>query len=523
MRRSNALLISLLAWGLVLALMPGAWALAADPLGEVEPNDSCVSAQALGAVGAGLTLAGTLEVDPNLDFFRVTAPPGAFLELTLRGAASASGTLPDPYLGVFSADCSGVIAISDDSQGSLDSLLRLTAPDDGELVIAATSCCDPEFTSGGGSSGTYTLAVVELTPIGSIGGQVVDAATGGPPDPTGGPVAVRLFECFDEACEGNSEVAFLTADEQGRFAFGGTVGVPPLVAGRYLLIVGANLYEQFIGAPFIAGPGEEVDLGTIALTPIPLIGSAGARLVDGVTGKPLRGDAAPFAFAHLLRLNDEGFFEFVAAALPAPDGGVSFSPGLQQTPMRPGTYIIIGFAEQYTQAESAPFSLGEGESLDIGDLALQPNPVRVINPVMCEGIPPWGGTCRYSVTLVNSQSRSISLKAWSVINISQPQGSLSFSTFQAQTARTHRIARGRQQRAPFQIWIPRDVPVGTVICPVIFVADNESGFYFKPDLVFGLPCTVKEAGGGFRTVTAEEGRAMQQAALGAPAAVRSRR
>ena len=55
-----------------------------------------------------------------------------------------------------------MIAISDDSNESLDSRLRLTVPDGGGLVLAATSCCDPEFITGGSTSGTYTLALREL-------------------------------------------------------------------------------------------------------------------------------------------------------------------------------------------------------------------------------------------------------------------------------------------------------------------------------------------------------------------------
>jgi len=145
-----------------------AWAAAED----IEPNNSCATAQPLGSLADG-TINGSLT-QGDVDFFTVTGlDPALSLDITLTGESGSTGTeaLGDPYLGVFSSSC--VLLGSNDDYDGLNSRLQIQPPTDGVLILAATSCCDVEFL-GSGSSGSYRLQISEYVPPPSISGIVLD-------------------------------------------------------------------------------------------------------------------------------------------------------------------------------------------------------------------------------------------------------------------------------------------------------------------------------------------------------------
>jgi hypothetical protein len=156
-RTSRAWTLAVLVLGGVLGLFPSVYGQGV----EQEPNHPCPAAQAFGAVSLPFAVDGSLDStpdSPDLDFLSFTGTPGAAVRVDLEGAATGSGTLPDPYLGFFDSTCQ-LVAANDDYQ-SLNSRLLLTVPADGIFILGATQCCDSEFLGGG--LGTYRMTIAPL-------------------------------------------------------------------------------------------------------------------------------------------------------------------------------------------------------------------------------------------------------------------------------------------------------------------------------------------------------------------------
>ena len=237
---------------------------------DIEPNDSCVAAQDVGAVDGDdlLIVTGSLDTppeEPDVDFFRLQAPPGVTLVAELDGEATGQGTLPDPFLGAFDADCD-LIDINDDA-GTLNSRLLIVVPDDGVIILAASSFPDDEFTGAGDTSGSYELSISQAPPpIGSIAGRVVDATSGLPLSGRSAPFAfVALLRCDAEECL--ELVAEEAAGRGGRFRFERDLADRPLLAETYQVIAVADEFEETATEPFDVAEDEDVDLGDIALEP----------------------------------------------------------------------------------------------------------------------------------------------------------------------------------------------------------------------------------------------------------------
>jgi hypothetical protein len=159
--------------------------------------------------------------------------------------------------------------VNDDS-GTLNSRLRFVVPDDGIVILAASSCCDEQFTGAGFSSGSYELSVFPAPPdIGSIAGRVVDAVTGEPLPGNSPPFAVvELYRC-----EGGECLEFVDAqgtDDEGRFRFETDFDGGPLPVGTYQVRAFAEEFEEAATEPFDVAEGEDVDVGDIALGPAPI-------------------------------------------------------------------------------------------------------------------------------------------------------------------------------------------------------------------------------------------------------------
>jgi hypothetical protein len=98
------------------------------PLGfgqEIEPNNTCPTAQDVGAVAFPLTRDGSLDSTPetlDVDFFRFTGTPGSAVKVDLEGQDTGQGTLGDPFLGLFDSNCN-LLALDDDGSGTLKRLV----------------------------------------------------------------------------------------------------------------------------------------------------------------------------------------------------------------------------------------------------------------------------------------------------------------------------------------------------------------------------------------------------------------
>jgi hypothetical protein len=240
---------------------------------EVEPNDPCAEAQGVGAIDVTgvFSVQGSLDtppVEPDIDFYRFSATPGAQVVADHEGQDTGAGTLLDPLLGLFDSDCN-LLASDDDGGVGLNSRARFDVPQDGVFVLAASSCCDDQFTGDGSESGTYQLTISPPPPaIGSISGRIVDARTGEPLPGNEPPFAsAELFLCEGGSCE---NVSFQSADGEGQFRFERDFNDQPLPVGTYQVIASAEEFEQAETDPVEVGEGDEVDVGAIPLQPTPI-------------------------------------------------------------------------------------------------------------------------------------------------------------------------------------------------------------------------------------------------------------
>ena len=235
---------------------------------EDEPNHPCPTAENFDSVALPFTLNGSLDStpeSPDVDFFRFSGTPGAFVRVDLEAADTGNGTLGDPFLGLFDSACN-LTALNDD-RGTLNSRLVFAIPADGIFILAATVCCDSSFTGGG--VGTYQLTITRFSTIGRIHGRIVDAITADPlPGDTDPFAFVQLLRCDDSGCfeVSNSQ----PADTQGRFQISLDFEGQPLEVGTYQVVIYANQYHLGQTDPFGVVEGEHRDVGEVRLRPFPV-------------------------------------------------------------------------------------------------------------------------------------------------------------------------------------------------------------------------------------------------------------
>ncbi len=279
-------------WILVSLLLPGMAVSVNSALGqtaEQEPNNSCLSAQTLGSPGAlPASVSGSLDpesgvVPPpsDVDFFALNFAPGQRIRVDLLGAPSGAGDLPDPYLGFFDSSCT-LVAANDDSALGLESRLDIEAPADGVVILAATGCCDGEFSAGHGYAGTYVMAIQDPpASIGSISGRVVEAGSGRPLSGSEVPYpVVELTSCGQAGC--SQIVANSVPDANGAFLFTTNFEGLPLDVGEYSLYVYVldYTYDATQAGPFLVSEGEDRDVGELFLEPPPFTFGPAAPCAD---------------------------------------------------------------------------------------------------------------------------------------------------------------------------------------------------------------------------------------------------
>lgn len=455
--------IFLLALALCLAFAP----LARAQEVEVEPNHPCSAAQDI-TVSSSLTIDGSIDT-PDVDFYRISAPPGSVLRVSLEGASSGQGTLPDPILGAYSEDCSTFLRYDDDSGAGLNSFFELPAAS-GTVVLAAGSYGDFSFSGYGYYSGSYRLTVEQdAGPARSISGRAVDSETGSPLSGAN----VALSRCHDGYC--GEFVGWAYTDFQGGFLFeNGAFNVySPLTAGDYQVRIERYNYEV-AQVGFSVSGGEELDLGDIGLVPFPRVGSIRGRLIDAVTGAPLPGYPEPYAWIELLYC-DWFHCSTVRYVSVGPDGTFLIEGDAFQ-PLLPGTYKIFVHADQYESAASEPFEVANREHFDLGDFAVKSFPVRIYLDQPCGPIPAAGGSCQFKMRVVNGSPSRFVGEAWSIVSgnwLGTPAG---YTTFQTGNPRGISLASGASATVPLSFFVPAEVSNGAYICAEGFAALRPHSF-----------------------------------------------
>lgn len=249
---------------------------------EAEPNNSCDTAQAAGNGAFPFTLTGSLDPTlqaPDIDYYLFTGTPGDLLEAAMLGAHDAQGTLASPWLLVLDSTCN--LIFGDGSAFNATNRMAFSVPEDGIFIVAASADCDWDL-AGSHSPGSYRIEVGVRQTI-SVAGQVVDAETGETVSASltlAGPVGMQ-------DCWGYDELAFADSDGDAGFLFDQDQNLgTPLVAGSYQVRSIDAVYQGHTPY-FDVAPGQQLDLGGIALQPRHFIGSLSGRLVDAATGGPL--------------------------------------------------------------------------------------------------------------------------------------------------------------------------------------------------------------------------------------------
>ena len=142
-------------------------------------DDYLGAEETTGTVAVGGSVTGNLEVDNDVDWFRVRLEEGKSYRVSMRGAESGGGTLADPFLAIGYAE-----SFTFTDYGIGEEVLRnddkSESEKDSELVLSVTRTHDTWIsaaTSGAGT-GTYTIEVEEVTT--SMGQRANSPATGGP-------------------------------------------------------------------------------------------------------------------------------------------------------------------------------------------------------------------------------------------------------------------------------------------------------------------------------------------------------
>jgi hypothetical protein len=483
---------------------------------DIEPNDTCASAQDLGAINATLAITGALTStpeSPDVDFFRVTAPPLSGLVIDLEGQSTGRGTLGDPYLGWFSSDCQ-LQAANDDFGGSFNSRLYLTVPADGSVVIGATACCDGGFAGGG--VGSYTLTVAPIAYVQSISGRIVDANTGTPlPSNDRLSVSVELRACDGDYCY--RSLAYQNTDADGRFRFERDFSGQPLVAGNYRIAVSATNYVTAESETFTAEADQAFDLGDFELAPVPLVGSISGRVVDAVTGAPLRGNTRPFAQVELRPCEEYGcYYGAVASAATDADGRFRFVRDYYGNPLPARRYQVVVTANQYEDLQGEQFDVADGQHLDLGALRLRSHPLRFTEVRPCGNLPLEGGDCAYSVRVTNGLSTTLEGGVWSLVSMLDETTGSTRPLFQAGNPVGVNLAPGSSQVVHFQFNVPESAPDNRPICAEV-IGGRAPTPYFNAVGRADLFCITKGTT-GFAVLSDAEANAVQRPQAGGLAA-----
>ena len=463
-----------LAVGLAIAAASGAWA--QTPVTEAEPNATCVAAQDLTQTPLPLVASGSLQTppaSPDVDFYRLSATPGDLVRINVDGQSVYPLTLGDPLLGVFDSSCN-LIATGDDWRGP-DPQVYVEVPSDGVLVPAVTSNYDWDFSGDGSWAGTYRLRAQREALARAITGRVVDGKTG---QPLAG-ANVQLYRCAN-GCDGAGGAL---TDETGAFRF--ATGEPtldgPLLAGTYQVAVYRSSYIPYEPEePHTLVEGQELDLGDVALVPVPAVGSIRGRVVDRVTGAPLSGTADPRARVTIQSCWDPASEWGCTSVMDVPveaDGSFRFTGYPGGSGPAPGLFRVYAWAEQYNGAQSTTFSVGDGEHVNAGSVGLESYPVRLYLQQGCGELPSTGGTCRATVRIVNGLGTRLKGETWSIVNARNPDfGGSTLTTFQTGLARPVSLDPAASTTVPFEITVPAGVQDGTSICGQTVVAPRESRF-----------------------------------------------
>ncbi|HSL44672.1 MAG TPA: hypothetical protein VK897_14645 [Anaerolineales bacterium] len=231
---------------------------------------------------------------------------------------------------------------------------------------------------------------------------------------------------------------------------------------------------EFPDTGFVGGGNGIYQLRLTALQPI---GAIHGTVTDAETGMPLTGDEIPFAFVHLLQCNEFGCLN-VSGQSPASDGSFYFDRDFNGAPLGAGNYAVYVFADQYQVAQTAQFTVAEGEQVDVGNMALTAFPIHFSNIRQnCSEISSEGGFCDFTVDITNRLPTRFSGKAWSIVEASQIGSFIDYTSFQVDAPLDVRLDAGESRTLHFRFRIRGAVSDGAEFCPRVYAGQNPDPYF----------------------------------------------
>ena len=143
-------------------------------------DDYLGAEETTGTVAVGGSVTGNLEVDNDVDWFKVRLEEGKSYRIRMRGSESGGGTLADPFVVGIVPTFSSTSADYGFGAPPFQRRQERRRRKDSELVSLYLPHTTPTFTAAtsGTGTGTYTIEVEEVTS--SMGQRANSPATGGP-------------------------------------------------------------------------------------------------------------------------------------------------------------------------------------------------------------------------------------------------------------------------------------------------------------------------------------------------------
>jgi 5-hydroxyisourate hydrolase-like protein (transthyretin family) len=360
------------------------------------------------------------------------------------------------------------------------------------------------------------IPLVSLPRIGGITGRFVDSVTGQPVSTGFYPGIVTLYRCTaaNECFQSLGSQYFFGGSSE--FNFGTQYGYPAIGAGDFVIEFVADRYETLRTEPFSVGNGEFKNLGTIAVTSLPIIGSISGQLIDAVTGGPLPGTSDPGARVTLFYCGRFGCYQAVAGQYTDANGRFQFVSDFYGNALLAGNYVISAAADQYVSRDAYnadPFQVGANANRDLGKIKLRPFPVRFSDIQGCNSIPASGGRCRYSVRITSGVATTTKMAAWSIVSAGAypAPGTGGQSVFQTGSPINLSMKPGESSILRFDFKVPAKVQAGTYICTSAYVSGDPDVRLLNTIGQRSLFCITKNSDTGpFRLLTDQERRDVER-------------
>jgi len=245
-------------------------AIAATPLAhaevaEVEPNNTCDTAQAVGSY-ADTPVVDAEIADSDVDYFTVTTASDQWYEVEVNAAGSSAGTLDHPLLGEMDSTCSST-ATSDSTGTGTDSLVLLKGDDTGSKTFAVAGYGDWFYGGSPTSTGTYVFTAHAPTHSWVVG-LVTDGNTGEPVS-IDLDASVAIYSCTsDESSSCTKKLDWFYTDDDGNYQ----VSLNSLTDGyyRFRLTASGSSYQTTYSDVMELGPDSGMVTLNWTLQPVPV-------------------------------------------------------------------------------------------------------------------------------------------------------------------------------------------------------------------------------------------------------------